>query len=152
MTQQIWLYFQKTYNKFITDPNFMNVFFFCVCVFFLFFLWKCSLCSTHSIMRAVEIIGGEDCHDIHVFLFFVFFSQVYVNLWPWLYISMNNTEEMNWTLREWNTTPYMFGAGGWELQNDSLMDSYFSLVGSFVLPVATIIPGAELLVEIVPDK
>lgn len=46
----------------------------------------------------------------------------------------------------------MFGVGGWELQNDSLMDRYFSFVGSFVLPVATIIPGAELLVEIVPDK
>ena len=60
-------------NSLLIQTSWMFFFFLCVWFFFLFFLWKCSLCSTHSIMRAVEIIGGEDCHDIHVFLFFCFF-------------------------------------------------------------------------------
>ena len=58
LIQQIWSHFQKTYNKLIIQPNFTNVF--CdkvVCVPFIH----------HRKMRAVEIIGAKDCHDIHVF-------------------------------------------------------------------------------------
>ena len=49
-------HFQKTYNKFITEPNFMNAF--CDKV-------VCALLIHHRNIFII-ISGSDDCHDIHV--------------------------------------------------------------------------------------
>ena len=57
LIQQIWSHFKKTYNELINQPNVMNIFFEKSYVLYLLH---------HRKMRAVEIIGTRDCHDIHV--------------------------------------------------------------------------------------
>ena len=57
VSQQIWSHFQKNDSKFIIEQNFINVF-----------------CDKVVCVPAVEIIGTQDCHAVHVLYF-----------WPWLY-------------------------------------------------------------------
>ena len=56
LIQLTWSHFQRTYNKSIIEQTSWM------------FLWQCSLCSIihHRNMRAVEITGTEDRHDVHV--------------------------------------------------------------------------------------
>ena len=98
MTQQIGLYFQKTYNTFIIEPNFTNVFF-----FFFLFLRKSSL------SWAVEIIGGEECHDIHLLFFFNKCMQTFDHDCTY---SMNN--KRRWT-EHWEGVKYclLYVWSGW---------------------------------------